>query len=93
MGALYDGRRRRSGAALASSMQAEERLGLARAVVFRVVSSIGEPRRPTRGDGGPLRKPVDLELDGCPREAEELSEKIGKAAAALTRSKPGTGSG
>ena len=32
----------------------------------------------------PLRKPTDLELGACHREADELSDKVGKAAAALS---------
>ena len=69
---------------LASSVGAEERLGLARAVVFRVVSrywkaasAADESRR------SPLREPSDLGLGTCPPEAEELSERVGKAAATL----------
>ena len=80
---------------LASSVGAEERLGLARAVVFRVVSrfwkaaaAADESRR------WPLREPSDLGLGACPPEAEELSERVGKAAATenhLNMIKPGNG--
>ena len=67
---------------LASSVGAEERLGLARAVVFGVVSRYWKAAA-DENSRWPLREPSDLGLGACPPEAEELSERVGKAAAAL----------
>ena len=68
---------------LASSVGAEERLGLARAVVFRVVSRYWKAAAADESRRWPLREPSDLGLGACPPEAEELSERVGKAAATL----------
>ena len=67
---------------LASSVGTEERLGLARAVVFRVVSRYWKTAA-DENSRWPLREPSDLGLGACPPEAEELSERLGKAAATL----------
>ena len=66
---------------LASSIEAEERLGLARAVVFRVVSKYWRAAAADESRRWPLREPSNLERGACPPEAEELSERVGKAAA------------
>ena len=68
---------------LASLVGAEERLGLARAVVFRVVSRYWKAAAADESRRWPLREPSDLGLGACPPEAEELSERVGKAAATL----------
>ena len=68
---------------LASSVGAEERLRLARAVVFCVVSRYWKAAAADESRYWPLREPSNLGLGACPPEAEELSEQVGKAAAAL----------
>ena len=68
---------------LASSVQPEARLGVARAVVYRVVGEYWKAAATNQGWRWSLRKLSDVELGVCPREAEEFSAKIGEAAAAL----------
>ena len=72
-----------SARAVASSVDAEDRLGLARTVVSRAVATYWKAGSDDEGRRWPLRMPTDLELLTCPREADELSDHIGRAAAAL----------
>lgn len=68
---------------LASTVEAETRLGLARAVVFRAVAEYWKAGSADEGRRWPLRKPIDVELGACSREADELAHRVGKAAVAL----------
>lgn len=68
---------------LASGLPAGERLGLARAVVFRVVSIYWKDAAPSAGERWALRRPGDVEPGACPPGAEALAARIGKAAAVL----------
>ncbi len=69
--------------ALASSVEAEDRLGVARAVVFRAVGRYWKAASAKESRRWPLRKPIDVESWACSREADELADKVGKAAATL----------
>ena len=69
--------------ALASTVRTEDRLQLARAVVFRAVARYWKAASGNESRRWPLRKPTDVELRACSRETHELTDQIGKAAAAL----------
>ena len=69
---------------LASSVEREERLDFARAVVLGVVSVYWKALQAVSGRGWPLRElPPDVGLASVPEEAAEQAERIGIAAAAL----------
>ena len=69
---------------LASSVEREERLGFARAVVLSVVSAYWKALQAVSGRGWPLRElPSDVGLASVPEEAAEQAQSIGIAAAGL----------
>ena len=73
-----------SARALASTVNHEDRLEFARAVVFGVVSAYWKELNKVSGRRWSLCKlPSDIELVSVPEEARELAKNIGKAAAKL----------
>ncbi len=69
---------------LASSVKDEDRLDVARAVVFGVVSAYWKELQAVSGHDWSLRKlPVDIDVAPVTAEAEEQAESIGRAAARL----------
>ena len=69
---------------LAFSVEREERLDFARAVVLGVVSAYWKELQAVSGRGWPLRElPSELGLSSVREEAEEQAERIGIAAAGL----------
>ena len=69
---------------LASSVECEERLDFARAVVLGVVSAYWKALEAVSGRGWPLRElPSEFGLASVPEEAAEQAERIGIAAAGL----------
>ena len=69
---------------LVSAVKHEDRLGFARAVVFRVVSSYWKELQAESDRGWPLRElPPDIGLSSAPEEVTELAESIGTVAAEL----------
>ena len=69
---------------LAFSVEREERLGFARAVVLSVVSAYWKALQAVSDRGWPLRElPTDVGLASVPEEAAEQAQCIGIAAAGL----------
>ena len=69
---------------LASSVEDEERLGFARAVVFGVVSAYWKELQTVSGrDWSLCELPADVGVSSVPPEAEGQAESIGRAAARL----------
>ena len=69
---------------LASSVQDEDRLDFARAVVFGVVSAYWKELQAVSGrDWSLCELPTDIGVSSVPAEAEDQTESIGRAAARL----------